>query len=133
MVESVHSRVDWHLIPPPTSSPPTIPSLLQCVRILGCGAVWGYLWFQLLWDASYHNLSIAEKELIPIILAVTVWGAGWQDHQVVCHCDNQVVREQSSLPVLKRVQVGIVRLRMLKGSPPRVRLPITTHIMSRIH
>lgn len=42
-------------------------------------------------------------------------------------------REQSSLPVLRRVQAGIARLRMLKGSPPRVRLPITTHIMSRIH
>lgn len=57
----------------------------------GCGAVWGRLWFQLQWDASSHHLSIAEKELIPIILAFAVWGAGWQDHQVICHCDNQVV------------------------------------------
>ena len=41
-------------------------------------------------------------------------------------------REQSSLPILKRVQAGISRMRMLKGSPPRIRLPITAHILGRI-
>ena len=41
-------------------------------------------------------------------------------------------RHQSSLPILKRVQAGIARLRMLKGSPPWVRLPITAHILARI-
>ena len=41
-------------------------------------------------------------------------------------------RDQSSLPILKRVQARIAQLRMLKGSPPRVRLPITAHILARI-
>jgi hypothetical protein len=41
-------------------------------------------------------------------------------------------REQSSLPILKRVQAGISRIRMLKGSPPRIRLPITAHILGKI-
>ena len=41
-------------------------------------------------------------------------------------------REKSSLPLLKRVQAGISRLRMLKGSPPRIRLPITVHILNKI-
>ena len=41
-------------------------------------------------------------------------------------------REQSSLPILKWVQAGISRARMLKGSPPRIRLPITAHILERI-
>ena len=41
-------------------------------------------------------------------------------------------RDQSSLPMLKRIQSGIARLRMLKGKTPRVRLPITPHILSRI-
>ena len=41
-------------------------------------------------------------------------------------------REKSSLPLLKRVQAGISRLRMLKGSPPRIRLPITAHILNKI-
>ena len=38
-------------------------------------------------------------------------------------------REQTSLPVLKQIQVGISRTRMLKASPPRIRLPITVHIL----
>lgn len=41
-------------------------------------------------------------------------------------------REQSSLPILKRVQAGISRARMMRGSPPRIRLPITAHILSQI-
>ena len=57
----------------------------------GCGARCGNSWFQLSWDAASHHLSIAEKELIPIILASAAWGASWQDQQVICHCDNQVI------------------------------------------
>lgn len=34
-------------------------------------------------------------------------------------------REQSSLPILKRMQAGISRARMRKGPKSRVRLPIT--------
>ena len=41
-------------------------------------------------------------------------------------------RDQSSFPMLKRVQAGIARLRMLHGSTPRVRLPVTPHIMSKV-
>ena len=36
-------------------------------------------------------LSIASKELIPIILACAVWDHQWWGHQVVCNCNNQVV------------------------------------------
>ena len=41
-------------------------------------------------------------------------------------------REQSSLPILKRVQAGISRARILKGSPPRIRLTVIAHILERI-
>ena len=41
-------------------------------------------------------------------------------------------RDRSSFPRLKRVQAGIARLRMLQGSPHRVRLPVTPHIMSKV-
>ena len=46
--------------------------------------------FQVPWGPRSHGLSIAE-ELIPIILACNVWGHSWQGHQILCHCDNQVV------------------------------------------
>ena len=32
-----------------------------------------------------------EKELIPIILALTAWGGAWANRQIICHSDNQVV------------------------------------------
>ena len=42
-------------------------------------------------------------------------------------------RDHSSLPILKRVQAGISRARVFKGSPPHIRLPITGHILEAIH
>ena len=42
-------------------------------------------------------------------------------------------RDQSSLPLLKRVLAGISRSRLSHQSPPRVRLPITGPILTQIH
>ena len=42
-------------------------------------------------------------------------------------------REKSSLPILKRVQAGISRVRLQKGTHKRVRLPITIKILRAIH
>ena len=39
---------------------------------------------------------------------------------------------QGSLPMLKRVQAGIRRAHLSKGSPPRIRLPITPTILEKI-
>lgn len=41
-------------------------------------------------------------------------------------------RDSSSLPVLKRVQAGIKRLRMTRGVPARLRLPITAPILEQM-
>ena len=57
----------------------------------GCGAWHEQAWFQLQWDQSSEALSIAEKELIPIILGCAAWGINWSNHQVICHCDNQAI------------------------------------------
>ena len=57
----------------------------------GAGAWHGKAWFQVEWDSRSQDLSIAEKELLPIILACDAWGSAWHGKQVVCHCDNQVV------------------------------------------
>ena len=48
-------------------------------------------WLQIPWDSKAQALDISCKELIPIILASATWGHKWAGHQVVCHCDNQVV------------------------------------------
>ena len=41
-------------------------------------------------------------------------------------------RDQSLLPILKRVQAGISRARVMRGSPPRIRLSITVRILEAI-
>ena len=57
----------------------------------GCGAWLGNAWFQLQWDQQSQSLSIAEKELLPVLLACLAWGLNWAGHLVVCCCDNLVV------------------------------------------
>lgn len=57
----------------------------------GAGAWHGKSWFQIKWGPQSQPMSIAEKELIPIIIACEAWGSSWQGRRVICHCDNQVV------------------------------------------
>ena len=59
----------------------------------GCGGLWGVRWFQVAWSAwpDFAEASIAAKELLPIIVAVAIWGPWWKGNVVMCHCDNQSV------------------------------------------
>lgn len=77
-------------LPPPSLLPQTTFST-DASGSWGCSAWHGQAWFQLQWDARAQPLSIAEKELIPIILACAAWGRSWRGRQVVCLCDNQVI------------------------------------------
>ena len=74
------------------------PSLLPKMHLFtDTSGSWGYAawhgdaWFQVQWDQQAQSPSIAEKELIPVILACQVWGPTWNRLQVVCHSDNQSV------------------------------------------
>ncbi len=59
----------------------------------GCGARWECKWFQVQWSdwPFFANSSIAAKELLPIIVAVAIWGHHWGGSVVMCHCDNEGV------------------------------------------
>ena len=76
---------------PPPSHLPRIEMTSDASGSWGCGAWHQQSWFQVKWDSRAHRLTIAEKELIPIILACDAWGQAWRDRQILCHCDNQVV------------------------------------------
>ncbi len=69
-------------------------------------------------------LSIAEKELIPIIVACQAWGEQWKGLQVLCHSDGsgrlEVSLEQTQghdAPVaysgVRRGQAGMLPLASL--------------------
>ena len=57
----------------------------------GCGAYHGTRWFQLQWDHRAIGFTMMVKELLPIVLATSIWGPMWESHRVICYCDNQAV------------------------------------------
>ena len=75
----------------PPSHLPSLEMTSDASGSWGCGAWHNSSWFQLGWDERAHPLSIAEKELIPIILGCATWGNTWRACQVLCHCDNQAI------------------------------------------
>lgn len=59
----------------------------------GCGAWWETKWFQLQWQGLGESATygITAKELLPIVVAVAIWGKAWQGKVVVARCDNMAV------------------------------------------
>ncbi len=83
--------MEWSVILLPPFLPPNCGDVSDALGSWGCGAWHQDSWFQVQWDLRSRDLSIAQKELIPIILACATWGDRWHSRRVLCHCDNQVV------------------------------------------
>ena len=86
--------------------PPSSPSesvVSDASGSWGCGACWGHRWLQLQWpaEARWSRTSIAVKELVPVVLAVAMWGSQWASCRVLVRCDNTAV--------VAAVNVGSVR------------------------
>ena len=58
---------------------------------LGYGAIFQHQWFCGPWSASQLPLSIAYKELFPIVVAAYLWGPQWSLRRVEFLCDNELV------------------------------------------
>ena len=57
----------------------------------GCGAFQHQTpakWFQLQWPPSWASVSIAAKELFPVVASAAMWGGSWTKSRVVFQCDN---------------------------------------------
>ena len=50
-------------------------------------------WCQVPWKdwPGFVLASIAAMELLPIIVATTIWGPWWKGSVVMYHCDNEAV------------------------------------------
>ena len=51
----------------------------------GCGAWSLPAWLQVHWPTSHCLSSIALKELVPVVLAATVWAERWGGQLILCH------------------------------------------------
>ena len=57
----------------------------------GCGALAGGSWLQHEWLPGTLGMSIAQKELIPIVMASVIWGRQWGKKVVQFWSDNEAV------------------------------------------
>ena len=48
-------------------------------------------WFQLEWPEEWRDIDITIKELLPIVVALALWGEVWTGRAVKCRCDNAAV------------------------------------------
>ena len=74
--------------------PPSAPSydlVSDASGSWGCGAFWPGHWLQLRWPTHWSNITIAPKELVPIVLAVAPWGHHWGGLRIRAQCDNMAV------------------------------------------
>lgn len=72
---------------------PTVEIWSDASGSWGCGAIWDTHWCQVQWSQwpDFAGALIAAKELLPIIVATTIWGPQWMGATVLCHCDNEAV------------------------------------------
>ena len=68
--------------------PPDLTITSDASGSWGCGAFWGTHWFQLQWAGVLTEAHISIKELIPIVLAVALWGSHWRGKSVQVLSDN---------------------------------------------
>jgi hypothetical protein len=74
-----------------------------------CGAYCIQLgWFQLEWPPSWSEVSIAPKEMVPVVVAAAIWGKHWAGRDVRFHVDNLSV-----VAVIQRVSAWDDRLHHL--------------------
>lgn len=59
--------------------------------LINLSMVNGQHWFQLQWVQSISSYNITIKELLPIVLATTVWGSQWKGLTIKLRCDNAAV------------------------------------------
>ena len=57
----------------------------------GCGAIQAPFWFHYAWSVAWHDLAIATKEMLPIVMAVALWGRRWTKSHMLVKCDNMAV------------------------------------------
>ncbi len=57
----------------------------------GCVAYHNQFWFQLQWPVVMEDCHISIKEMIPIVIAATLWGNRWSGQSVRFRSDNSAV------------------------------------------
>ena len=57
----------------------------------GFGAVATSTWFHGSWPSHWGSVNITAKELLPIVLAASIWGKEWAGKAIEFRCDNEAI------------------------------------------
>ena len=71
---------------------PSVDVVSDASGSYGCGAFsLAHGWFQIEWPESWQSVSIAGKELAPIVVAAALWGHRWRRSRVRFRSNNMAV------------------------------------------
>ena len=90
MVAFLLAGLEWSSNAVPFSS--VVLSHLRFIWGVGrCAAIFNDRWFQLEWPSQWSDTNIAPKELVPIVVAVALWGPQWAGQKICSRCDSIAV------------------------------------------
>ena len=86
---------EWHGVTfwlfPGMALDPDFEVTADAAGAIGYGAYFGNQWFNGSWFNCQRPLSIAYKELFPIVIAAHVWGIAWSKKHILFRSDNEAV------------------------------------------
>ncbi len=83
---------DWNGSSFFTATTPAIEVISDASGSFGCGAFSLKCgWFQLQWPENWHATHNTSKELVPVVIAVALWGHRWRHTSIRFRCDNMAV------------------------------------------
>ena len=86
---------DWNgvsLLSTVARKPPAVIVTSDASGKWGCGAFASTgEWFQCMWPEDWKEVHITVKELMPIVIAATLWGDRWRGKTIQCRTDNAAV------------------------------------------
>ena len=86
---------DWNgvsLLSTVVRKPPDVIVTSDASGKWGCGAFASTgEWFQCVWPEDWKEVHITVKELMPIVIAATLWGDRWRGKTIQCRTDNAAV------------------------------------------
>ena len=91
---------------------------------LGYGAIFEREWFTGAWSSTQMALSMAYKELFPVVVAASLWGSRWSTRRVEFCSDNMAVVEVLMVRNLSRTY--------LDGPPPPL-VPLSSAALFFLH
>eukprot|EP00112_Aurelia_sp_Birch-Aquarium-sp1_P003277 Seg1363.36 transcript_id=Seg1363.36/GoldUCD/mRNA.D3Y31 product="Polyprotein P3" protein_id=Seg1363.36/GoldUCD/D3Y31 len=79
----------FHL--PKWENAPDVSITSDAAGSIGFAAIHKLEWFAGKWPTGTGSLNIAIKELVPIVLAASIWGHEWERKRILFRCDNAAV------------------------------------------